>query len=452
MPQSPSFIHEPARRLPVWATVDVCVLGGSCTGVFAAVRAARLGASVAIVDKQNAFGGVATNALVNVWHSLHDTEDRRRIIAGLTDEVVCRLEKRQAVNRRRGSPDIGFVFNSAELKIELDELVLEHRIRPFLHTFYCAPSQDADGRLRAVVLENKNGRGAIAASIFIDATGDGDLAMHAGIPFSIDPHLQPPTTCALVRDFHAPGVDFKALYNAHRQEFALVADRGWSGATPGAPEVTMVAETHVFGANTADANTLTQAEIEGRRQMRAMLDLLRAHRPDTPPPVLLALPSTIGIRETRRFQAEYTLTEADVLHGRPFADGIANGSYRVDVHHPSGGGFIFKYLDGTTLSLDANGWTKDRWRPPTPDNPTFYQIPYRSMVHRAVPNLIMAGRMIAADRGALGAIRVMVNLNQVGEAAGVAAFLALDGSRPVADLDPAKLRQQLAAGGSLIAP
>jgi len=87
------------EKLPVYAEFDICVLGGSCTGVFAAVRAARLGAKVAVIEKQNAFGGVATNALVNIWHSLLDTEFKQQIIAGLTSETMERLAKRKAVVR-----------------------------------------------------------------------------------------------------------------------------------------------------------------------------------------------------------------------------------------------------------------------------------------------------------------------------------------------------------------
>ena len=121
--------------LPIFDDVDICVLGGSCTGVFAAVRAARLGATVAVVEKQNAFGGVATNSLVNVWHSLYDVGKTQRIIAGLTQEVIDRLDERDAVERNP-NPSSAYRLNSQELKIELDELVLESGIHPHLHTLF----------------------------------------------------------------------------------------------------------------------------------------------------------------------------------------------------------------------------------------------------------------------------------------------------------------------------
>ena len=446
-PPMTQTIREPARDLPVWADVDVCVLGGSCTGVFAAVRAARLGAKVAIVERQNAFGGVATSGLVNIWHSVLDTGFRERIIGGLTQETIDRLHRRDAVFEKANSPSAGHVLNTEELKIELDELALAHGIGVFLHTSYCAPCI-VDGRLEAVFVENKDGRGAIRARVFVDATGDGDLAAHAGVPFAVADHLQPPTTCAKVLNF--PGAGFRELYNAHREEFGLANDSGWQGAIPGLPGLVMVAQTHVFDADCSQAGQLTAAEIEGRRQMRAMMDLLRKYG-DGKNLALAGLPSYIGIRETRRFHTDHILTEDEVLRGDRFPDAIANGSYRVDVHHPSGGGFLFKYLDGTQVDYcDGGRRVTGRWRPETPENPTFYQIPYRSMVSSACPNLILAGRMIGTDRGAFGAVRVMVNLNQVGEAAGVAAHLALAEDGRVRAVDPARLRQSLADGGSVM--
>jgi hypothetical protein len=440
-------IREPARDVRVIADVDVCVLGGSCTGVFAAVRAARLGAKVAIVERQNAFGGVATSGLVNVWHSLADTEYKQRIIAGLTDEMIERLRERDGVIQRPNNPSSAYSLNTEELKIELDQLVLSHGIEVFLHTSYCSPSV-SDGRIQAVFVENKDGRGAIRARVFIDATGDGDLAAHVGVPFGVAAHLQPPTTCAKVQSFAGKG--FRELYRAHREEFGLAEDSGWQGQIPGQPTLTMVAESHVFGVDCSQAAQLTAAEIEGRRQMRGMMDIVRKYG-DSKDLALVALASYIGIRETRRFHTDYTLTEDDVLWGKRFPDAIANGSYRVDVHHPTGGGFLFKYLDGSQLDIrDGGQHVRGRWRDEIDEDPTFYQIPYRTMISQACPNLLLAGRMIGTDRGAFGATRVMVNLNQVGEAAGVAAKLALAENGAVHRVDPPVLRKTLADGGSII--
>ena len=442
-------IREEARDIPVQHECDVCVIGGSCTGVFAAVRAARLGRSVVLVEKANAFGGVATNGLVCIWHSLQDTEHKRQVIGGLTLEVLERLRQRGAATRIVGGIDNGSRFNSQELKIELDQLVLESRITPMLHASFCAPVVD-DGSVKAVLVEDKNGRSAIKAAVYVDASGDGDLFARAGIPYAIDRDLQPPTTCALIRNFWVYGLDFRKLYDAHHAEFGLEPDVGWHCMVPGLPSMHMCAQMHVFGADCSEAEQLTKAEIEGRRQVRAVMDMLRKYGPQKDDIGLAGLASHIGIRETRRFDAVYRLTEDDVLWGRKFDDTVAQGSYRVDVHYPGGGGFLFKYLDGTTEDMSGGGCKKGRWRDPVDEDPTYYQVPYRTMVHRNLSNAIMAGRMISTDRGAFGAIRVMVNLNQVGEAAGTAAHLALKEGRHVSQVDIGQLRAALKEGGSVL--
>lgn len=439
------MIEEAARRVPIAGEYDVCVLGGSCTGVFAAVRAARLGARVALVEGQNCFGGVATAGMVCVWHSFYDTEFKRKIIAGLTEEVVTRLQRRDAAVFCENSPSIYCKFNSEELKIELDELVRESGITPFLHTSYCAPALDGT-TLRAVFVENKDGRSAIAAKVFIDATGDGDLAAACGLPYTVDAHLQPPTTCAKIGGLG--DLDLNRVLLERRAEFDWPEDSGWQCDFPGSGDVRMYANTHVFNTDASKAEQLTRAEMEGRRAIRGLLDMARKYENKTP--TLYALPSYIGVRETRRFHTAHILTEDEVLYGKPFSDAIAYGSYRVDVHKPSGGGYIFKYLDGSLQDIGPDGCVPGRWRPETPTNPTYYQIPYASLYARQAPNLLLAGRMIGTDKGAFGGVRVMVNLNQTGEAAGVAAVLAANKGVAVSDVDAGELRSALAAGGSLI--
>jgi len=442
-------IHEPARRTPVIDEADVCVLGGSCTGVFAAVRAARLGARVIVVERQNAFGGTATCGLVSIWHSLHDTERKQQIIGGLTVETLERLAKRKAaeyVDR-----DDCHRLNTEELKIELDELVTEHGVVPYLHTLYVAPHV-VDGRLEAVIVESRSGRGAIKAKVFIDATGDGDLLAHLGVPFEMPRVKQPPTSCMKTAGLGSIGDSrLEQLIHEHRAEFGLPEDWGWRTALPHHPQFVMNAENHVFNVNCVDASDLTRAEIEGRRQNRAVLDIVRTYGPPGADVVLLDLCSCIGIRETRHFRCRYRLSEQDVLNGTRFDDAIANGSRMVDIHLEAEPGLLLRFLDGREkFVLRGHPAVWRRWRETTPTNPTFYQVPYRCLVPEGGTNVLAAGRLIDCDNGAFGAIRVMVNTNQMGEAAGTAAHLALDGDCGVADVDVAKLRRLLRDGGSIM--
>ena len=155
-------IREPARDIKVINDVDVVVLGGSCTGVFAAVRAARLGAKVAIVEQAGAFGGTATNSYVCIWHSLTDITYKKQIISGLTEEMIERLKavpngmriRPPKENKWRAPHYSTYVLNTEEMKIELDRMVLEAGITPYLHTRYSAPYLE-DGELKAVIVENR---------------------------------------------------------------------------------------------------------------------------------------------------------------------------------------------------------------------------------------------------------------------------------------------------------
>lgn len=412
-------IEEKPRSVPVVQDCDVCVLGGSCTGVFAAVRAAQLGAKVVLVEKQNAFGGVATAGLVNIWHKLFSNRGKEQIIGGLTQRMIENLQQIGAAITRGSS----YRLNTEELKIELDRLVLEHEITPYLHTFYAAPQMEGS-RVTAVFIENKNGRQAIRAKVFVDATGDGDLAKDAGLPFEIRDGLQPPTTCAKISGL--PG-DILKLIDKHREEFGLALDHGWGASVPGSSGVQLCAYRHVFDTVASDASQLTAAEIDGRRQVRAYMDIARKYGGTSNKPCLLDLASTIGIRETRSFTANYRLTEEDVMQCRRFPDAIANGTYPIDVHDPDTGRFKFKRPQGD-----------------------FYQIPLSTMVSDKAPNIVLAGRAISTDRGAFGGVRVMVNLNQTGEAAGVTASLAASHAKPVLEVDAQAVRQQLAELGAVI--
>ncbi|MFW6154718.1 MAG: FAD-dependent oxidoreductase [Planctomycetota bacterium] len=451
IPPDADVIEEPPLRTPVTGEFDVCVIGGSCTGVFAAVQAARMGASVALVEAQGLWGGVATAGLVNIWHSLFDTTHTRRIIGGLTQDVVDRLLTRGAAAINEANPSAYARLNSAELVCELDALIREHpTIRPFLHTRFVRPLV-RDGRVTEAIVEDKTGRRAIRATLFIDASGDGDLLAGAGFDTDTRDDLQPPTVCAILAGVDAvaaadPSFALAAAVCDPAHPKALPAGFVWSSPIPGLPGLRMIAGTRVSGADCSDADQLTAAEMEGRRQARAMRDIL-AERPGGEAVALAQVASYIGIRETRHARCLYRLTERDLLTGVHFDDAIANGSYRVDVHHSDKPGLTFRYLDGREIYVvPGRPSVEGRWRESIDADPTFYQIPYRSLVPRGAVNVLATGRLIDADRGAYGAVRVMVNCNQTGQAAGAAAALAIRNGCGVGDVDARDIRGAMGAG------
>lgn len=445
-----NMLLEEARQIPILQDVDLCVVGGSCTGVFAAVRAARLGLKVVIIEKQNCFGGVATSGLVNVWHSLHNEGYNKQIIAGLTYEMIERFKLRNAIYIKDGDHSSPYTFNSEELKIELDKLIMDEKIIPYLHTQYCTLMKE-DHKIKTVVIENKSGRGAIKANMFIDATGDGDLYRHLGLVEPIGEELQPPTACSkiyglnLLKDFQ-----LRDAIEKHAEEFDIPKDWGWSAKIPTLNEITMNAENHILNVNCADADMLTHSEIEGRRIIRGIMDLIRKYADGGDKIALVSLCSYIGIRETYHISADYRIKNDDILYGKDFSDAIGYGSYRTDVHHSDGTGLTFRYLDGTETRIYNTKTEHGRWRPETSENPTYYQISYSSLINSEVDNLICCGRSIAAEKIAFSALRVMVNTNQMGEAAGTAAYLALSGNSSMKNVDINKLKETLKKGGSII--
>jgi hypothetical protein len=443
-----SYVIEPSRRIPVIYEADICVIGGSCTGVFAAVRAAKLGARVVLIEQQNAFGGVATNSMVNIWHSLQDTEFEREIIGGLTADILKRLESRDAVIYNKKNLNSGSKFNSEELKIELDKLIQGAGIKVYLHTFFTDVLAE-EGRITAVIVENKNGRGAIKAAQFIDASGDGDVATRLGLEMYVANHMQPATTCARFSNWGSLEVDGNEAIGKLGDRFGLQKGFVWGCYVPGS-DVYMLAGTRITGINPAIADDLTYGEMEGRRQVRAIMDLLKAASPNSKLS-LQALPSRLGLRESRHARCEYQLTGDEVLNGVRFSDAIANGSYRVDIHHQDKPGITFRYLNGEErYCVPGSPPVESRWRAETTTNPTFYQVPLRSLVPRGAKNLMMAGRMLDVDEVAHAAVRVMVNMNQTGEAAGIAAFVALDKGLDVGQVAAGEVRDLLSAGGSII--
>jgi hypothetical protein len=450
-------IHEPARDVPVCYDCDVCVIGGSPTGLFAAIAAARMGRSAAVVETLGMFGGTATASLVCVWHSLYDTHGRRQIISGLSLEAMERLKTRQAVTEHVPKDSgVQFEFLPYELAVEFDRMVEAHDVRPFLHTQFVQPITRDDGRIEAVIMEDKTGRRAIRARMFVDASGDGDLAHRAGFEHYTAPKLQPPTTCGLFCGLD--GVDSdkplaavrKAVFDQINPD-ALPPGFLWGSRMPGAPGLWMVAGTRIHGANCADADELTAAEIEGRRQIERMRRIIRRDLTGGDGVTLQGLPARIGIRQTRQIRCSHRLTEQDILQGRRFDDAIANGSYRVDVHSADGDGLVFRYLDGRQQRVYSTQPAEHgRWCDEGQATATFYQVPYGSLLPRGTKNLLVAGRCVDADEGAFGAIRVQVNCAQLGEAAGTAAALAIAGNTTVDRISTHQLRAALADHGAII--
>ncbi len=444
------YIFEPGKNIPVCDDVDLFVAGGSCTGVFAAVRAARLGLKVVLVERQNCLGGMATSAMVNVWHSLKDIDYKNQIIAGLTYEVTTILEKSGAA-LIKDDPSLGIQFDPLRLMYELDRLVIENKVKVYLHTL-CVDGIYDNNEISAAIIENKDGRSAVKAKFFIDATGDGDLAKRLNCPIYQNDSLMPPTPCFIL---YGPidKVDLSTLVEKHGAEFNLEDDFGWSSILPGFnSNFTLQASHHILNTDCSKALDLTLIETEGRRKIYALIDLLNKYSGEKF--IVTALPSLSGLRESNHFETEYKVKGLDLLHGARHDDAVLNGTYRVDMHEKNGD-VTFMYLDGVAYTMsgsrrEGNTWNWREKEGLLGECAKYYQAPFKMLVQKKYRNFIAAGRMLNADKMGFGALRVMVNLNQLGEASGVAAYLAINSNKAVYELDGTLVRKELNKGGSCL--
>jgi len=389
------WIEEPPRRTPVIAEVDVLVAGGGPAGIAAALAAAREGARTMLVERYGYLGGMITGAHVVAILGVGD--GNRPLAKGITEEIRQRLARLGGVHGVVDSEDeetaefrrSGDYRVDAELfKWQAVEMLLEAGVRLRLHTLACDPILQ-EGRVIGITVESKSGREAILAAVTIDASADADLAARAGVPYDNEPH-------EVTLGMTVTGVD-SARVEAFRREQpaayeAIIAEakRLNGGVMPGAGR-------RVAGLDIAHAEDLTRAEILFRREAFAALLYLREHLPGWEAARIAATYPQLGVRQGRRIHGEYCLTDEDLRNSRHFEDGIA----RLGVYFPD-------------------------WGPTYRIRGLNYDIPYRCLVPQGVDGLLVAGRSVSSDYRACNTLRLIVPCLCTGQAAGVAAGLAVE--------------------------
>ncbi len=409
-------------------TYDVVVCGGGPAGIAASVAAARTGAEVLLIERYGFLGGMATAGLVNPFMTFYAGSEQ--IIKGIFQEIIDRLSAKGGW----GGPQEKWAFDPELLKVVADEICLESGVKMLLHAFVCGADVQRS-RIASIRVFAKPAERKIKAKVFVDATGDADLAYTAWVPCekgrSGDGLTQPMTL-----NFRVAGVDIdrmpsrdeiNRLYLVARSEGRINCPRDnvLFFFTTRRGEVHFNT-TRVIKLDGTSARELTAAEIEGRRQAKQICDFLRADVPGFENSYLMTTGTQIGVRETRRIVGQYVLTAEDVLSAAKFHDGIARGSYSIDIHDPAGGGTVIKHL------------------PPGES----YDIPYRCLVPLNISNLLVAGRPISATHEAHSSLRVMPIAFAVGQAAGTAAALCARWKVSPRDLDVKRLQRELLDQGA----
>lgn len=400
------------KSIPAEYEVDVFVAGGGPAGVAAAVSCAKLGKSVYLAEATGCFGGMGTNGLVPVFMSF---ADGKHFLVGDVGRKV-----RDGISDDRSNSSSCYHIDPERLKLVYDRIAEEAGIRFSLFTTLVDVIRQGE-RIDCAVLHSKRGFFAVKAKVFIDCTGDGDMAVLAGADFETgdeEGRTMPPTLCTLWAnvDFErAGGMDEEKLEEAIKGGVFTYPDRHVPGMFSSDRQKGIATGNlgHCFGVNGTDERSLTQGMMLGRRQAREFERFYRDYMAGYENIHLCQTAPLLGVRETRRIVCDYRLTLDDFLNRASFADEIGRYSYPVDIHIMS--------PDKEAYEQYRKLFTNLKYGPGET-----YGIPYRSLIPRGLDNLLVAGRCIGSDRYMQSSIRVMPCCMLTGQAAGTAAALALE--------------------------
>lgn len=439
-------IQEPARPIPVYGEYEVAVLGGGPAGIAAAVAASRAGRRTLLVERYGFLGGMGTAAGVTNFCGLHANVhgEMHRVVQGVASDLLARIDRLDGLNKPHLV--LGKIFaqayDTAAYKIAADDLLAAHKVDILFHALGAGVAMHDDKRINALFVETKGGRQAIRADIFIDCSGDGDLAAWAGAPYEVgdvNGHTLYPSMM-----FRLNGVDPARAGDAWRTIPQLMEQAEARGThkfpRKGAivrPQragiewrvnFTQLKRSDGSAINGLAPDDLTRGEIDGRRQAVEAFKFLRTV-PGFEKAYIVDLPPQLGIRETRRIVGGYMLSGEDVLGCASFADSIGVNGWPLEQHVAGDVTFSF---------------------PPIPESRGYNELPYRMLVPEKIDNLLVAGRCAAMTQEGQSAARVSGACFAMGEAAGLAAALALSGNRVPRDIAVEGLQRALTAQGAFI--
>jgi hypothetical protein len=437
------YIREPERRLPVRGEYDVVVLGGGPAGIAAAASAAGHGRKTLLIERYGFLGGMGTAAGVTNFCGLHANVhgDIRQVVHGVADELLARIDRLGGLN----APHVVFgkiaaqAYDSAAYKCAADDLLLGTGVEILFHALGAGVVMEPDDTVRALIVETKSGRAAVLGRIFIDCSGDGDLAAWAGAPFEQGDGAGSMLYPTMM--FRLNGVDPAAAGEAWKSIPELMDEaerRGEAFPRKGAivrpmknpiewrVNVTQMKKADGSALDGTDAGELSEGEIEGRRQALKFFEFLKRAAPGFGNAYIVDLPPQIGIRETRRISGAYQLSGEDVLSCASFPDTIGVNGWPIEKH--------------------VAGDVEWLW-PAIPQSRGFNHLPYRMLLPQEVRNLLVAGRCAAMTHEGQSAARVSGACFVMGQAAGSAAHLALAGNVELVDIPPERLQTVLENDG-----
>ena len=432
-----------SKQIPIVAAPDVLVCGGGLAGIGAAVAAARAGARTMLVERMGFAGGFFTAIIGSAFDGFVDERTGAPVVGGIVFEM---LERMGVIRPGQGphlrynvNGDLSFVEMHPErviprcdperFKRAADEILRQAGVHILYHT-QVADVVAHNGRVESVLVSNKAGLTAIQPKVVIDCTGDGDVAAWAGAPCAKAEPLQPMSLHFRIA-YLEPSFDLRrrcaAVLEAAHQRGDIGLYGGPYPATFSGRDVYFNATR--FPGDSTDPADWTQAEIQGRQDAWTMFELWQAELPEFADAYFMSSGPTAGARESRRIVGDYVLTGDDVAEGRRHDDVIVLGAWRLDRHPPQ-----------------AAGYHHIPWTPP-------YDIPYRTLLPGKLENLLVAGRCHSATSEALASSRVTATAMGMGQAAGIAAALAVRNNTTPRQVDVQQVQAHIVeTGGILEAP
>ena len=430
-----------SKSVPVVGSYDVVVCGAGPAGVIAAIAAAREGASVALVERFGFLGGMATAGLVMPLSVF--IYQNKRVIGGIPWEFIERLE---AMGGGYIEKPLGNVAFDPELyKLCMQRMVLEAGVTLYMNSYLTGTVVGTEGAVECVVIENKSGSEALEAKVFIDCTGDADLAAMAGVemqPMNGEP-LQPLSTYFILAgvDTSSPLIAEAMHHNKqgvnchclpireylleHAEELNMPEFGGpWFCTTlhEGCVAVNMTRT----AADACDNRDYTAAECRLREDVYRMADVLRNNFAEFKNCYVASVATQAGIRETRRIKGVHTMTAEEYMSGYRYEDSISRGAHPIDIHATKGSSQVTHFLEQAAY------------------------VPYRALIANNYPNLLVAGRCLSADRKAFASMRVQASCMGTGQAAGVAAAMCAKVGCSVQSVDIGALVERLKALGAAL--